>query len=208
MDFPVDLPVLLAFSAASLALLVIPGPTIIMVVAQALAHGRRVALASVAGVALGDLLAASLSLVGVGTILAASATAFTVVKLVGAVYLVYVGVQILRKARQLASMGVQDTSLRALMRRDFTIAISNPKAIAVFTAFFPQFVDPTMPAWNQLAQMGAAFLVMEVGAVALYVLAGVFLGRLIRSQRVFVHLNRLVGAALIVSGGTMAFSRH
>ena len=148
------------------------------------------------------------TIVGLGAVLAASATAFTVVKLVGAVYLVYVGVQILRKARQLASMGVQDTSLRALMRRDFTIAISNPKAIAVFTAFFPQFVDPTMPAWNQLAQMGAAFLVMEVGAVALYVLAGVFLGRLIRSQRVFVHLNRLVGAALIVSGGTMAFSRH
>ena len=148
------------------------------------------------------------TIVGLGAVLAASATAFTAVKLVGAVYLVYVGVQILRKARQLASMGVQDTSLRALMRRDFTIAISNPKAIAVFTAFFPQFVDPTMPAWNQLAQMGAAFLVMEVGAVALYVLAGVFLGRLIRSQRVFVHLNRLVGAALIVSGGTMAFSRH
>ena len=148
------------------------------------------------------------TIVGLGAVLAASATAFTVVKLVGAVYLVYVGVQILRKARQLASMGVQDTSLRALMRRDFTLAISNPKAIAVFTAFFPQFVDPTMPAWNQLAQMGAAFLVMEVGAVALYVLAGVFLGRLIRSQRVFVHLNRLVGAALIVSGGTMAFSRH
>ncbi|MCC0030656.1 MAG: LysE family translocator [Brucellaceae bacterium] len=148
------------------------------------------------------------TIVGLGAVLAASATAFTVVKLVGAVYLIYVGVQILRKARQLASMGVQDTSLRALMRRDFTLAISNPKAIAVFTAFFPQFVDPTMPAWNQLAQMGAAFLVMEVGAVALYVLAGVFLGRLIRSQRVFVHLNRLVGAALIVSGGTMAFSRH
>ena len=148
------------------------------------------------------------TIVGLGAVLAASATAFTAVKLVGAVYLVYVGVQILRKARQLASMGVQDTSLRALMRRDFTLAISNPKAIAVFTAFFPQFVDPTMPAWNQLAQMGGAFLVMEVGAVALYVLAGVFLGRLIRSQRVFVHLNRLVGAALIVSGGTMAFSRH
>ena len=148
------------------------------------------------------------TIVGLGAVLAASATAFTVVKLLGAVYLIYVGVQILRRARHLASMGVQDTSLRALMRRDFTIAISNPKAIAVFTAFFPQFVDPAMPAWNQLAQMGAAFLVMEVGAVALYVLAGVFLGRLIRSQRVFVHLNRLVGAALIVSGGTMAFSRH
>ena len=93
MDFPVDLPVLLAFSAASLALLVIPGPTIIMVVAQALAHGRRVALASVAGVALGDLLAASLSLVGVGTILAASATAFTVIKWAGAAYLVWIGVK-------------------------------------------------------------------------------------------------------------------
>ena len=196
------------FLPACFAINCAPGPNNML----AFSNGARLGLVPGLLGGLGRIPAFSLlilvTIVGLGAVLAASATAFTVVKLLGAVYLVYVGVQILRKARQLALMGVQDTSLRALMRRDFTIAISNPKAIAVFTAFFPQFVDPTMPAWNQLAQMGAAFLVMEVGAVALYVLAGVFLGRLIRSQRVFVHLNRLVGAALIVSGGTMAFSRH
>ena len=196
------------FLPACFAINCAPGPNNML----AFSNGARLGLVPGMLGGLGRIPAFSLlilvTIVGLGAVLAASATAFTVVKLLGAVYLVYVGVQILRKARQLALMGVQDTSLRALMRRDFTIAISNPKAIAVFTAFFPQFVDPAMPAWNQLAQMGGAFLVMEVGAVALYVLAGVFLGRLIRSQRVFVHLNRPVGAALIVSGGTMDFSRH
>jgi hypothetical protein len=97
---PVDAHVLAAFAAASFVLLIIPGPTIILVISQALAHGRQVALASVAGVGLGDLFAATLSLIGVGTVLAASATAFTVIKWIGAAYLVWIGVKIWRSPVQ------------------------------------------------------------------------------------------------------------
>ena len=93
---PVNPTTLAAFSAASFLLLVIPGPTIVMVVGQALAHGRRAALASVAGVALGDLAAATLSLIGIGALLAASATVFLAVKWVGALYLVYLGIRMWR----------------------------------------------------------------------------------------------------------------
>lgn len=146
--------------------------------------------------------------VGLGAVLAASAEAFAVIRILGAVYLVYVGVQIWLKARALARAQAGEAAIRALMRRDFTIAISNPKAIAVFTAFFPQFLDPAAAAWPQLLVMGGAFLVMEVVAVMLYACAGAVLGKVIKSDRVFVLLNRVVGVSLVAAGGTMALSRH
>ena len=150
----------------------------------------------------------AITVLGLGAVLAASAEAFIVIKIAGAVYLVYTGVQMFLKARRLAEMQSGDVALAALMRRDFTMAIANPKAIAVFTAFFPQFLDPSLPAWSQLMKMGLAFLAMEVVAVALYAGAGALLGRFIKSTRVFIHLNRLVGGALIAAGGSMALTRH
>lgn len=150
----------------------------------------------------------AITVVGLGAILSASATAFMVVKLVGAVYLIFVGVQILRKARSLAELQPASIRLIDLARRDFSIAITNPKAIAIFTAFFPQFVSPDQAAWSQLALLGMAFLVMEAVAVTLYVIAGAVLGRFITSNRVFINLNRMVGAVLIFAGGSMALSRH
>lgn len=150
----------------------------------------------------------AITVLGLGAVLAASAQAFIIIKIAGAIYLVYTGVQMFLKARRLAEMQSGDHALIALMRRDFTIAIANPKAIAVFTAFFPQFLDPMLPAWSQLSEMGLAFLSMEVVAVALYAGAGAVLGRFIKSTRVFVYLNRLVASALIAAGGSMALSRH
>lgn len=147
-----------------------------------------------------------ITILGLGAVLAASATAFTIIKFAGAIYLIYVGIQFWRKARELASMRSADVSLKALMRRDFTLAISNPKAIAIFTAFFPQFIDASKPAWSQLAAMGVVFLLLEIGAVLIYVIAGVLLRRALKSERIFVHLNRLVGGVLIASGGSMALS--
>ncbi|YBV95696.1 LysE family translocator [Phyllobacteriaceae bacterium JZ32] len=147
-----------------------------------------------------------ITILGLGAVLAASATAFTIIKFAGAIYLIYVGIQFWRKARELASMRSADVSLKALMRRDFTLAISNPKAIAIFTAFFPQFIDAAEPAWSQLAAMGVVFLLLEIGAVLIYVIAGVLLRRALKSERIFVHLNRLVGGVLIASGGSMALS--
>ncbi|WP_237153394.1 LysE family translocator [Oryzibacter oryziterrae] len=147
------------------------------------------------------------TVMGLGAVIAASAEAFLAVKILGAVYLVYVGVQVLMKAKVLADVQSTDTSVRELMRRDFTMAITNPKAIAVFTAFFPQFLTADGPVWQQLTEMGVAFLVMEVGAVALYVLAGALLRGVLRSRNVFIWLNRVVGSALIAAGGAMALSR-
>ena len=196
------------FIPACFALNCAPGPNNML----AFANGARLGFVRAMLGGLGRMPAFALlilvTIVGLGAVLAASATAFTIVKLAGAVYLVYVGIQFWRKARALAAAQSQDSAVALLMRRDFLIAISNPKAIAVFTAFFPQFITAAQPAWSQLAAMGGVFLALEVVAVALYVVSGVVLGKLLKSERVFVHLNRLVGAVLIVSGGTMAVSRN
>jgi threonine/homoserine/homoserine lactone efflux protein len=149
-----------------------------------------------------------ITVLGLGAVLSASAEAFLFIKIAGAVYLVYTGVQMFTRARKLAAMQSGDVALKALLRRDFAIAITNPKAIAVFTAFFPQFLDPSVAAWPQLSMMGLAFLAMEVVAVALYAGAGAALGRFIKSNRIFVNLNRLVAVALIAAGGSMALTRH
>lgn len=150
----------------------------------------------------------AITIAGLGTVLAASTSALLVIKLIGAVYLVYVGIQILLKAKTLAEMQANDASIAALMKRDFSIAITNPKAIAIFTAFFPQFIVEGAPIWPQLTAMGLAFLAMEAVGVCLYIAGGVLLGRFITSNRMFVQLNRMVGGALILAGGSMALSRH
>ncbi|WP_048645692.1 LysE family translocator [Nitratireductor soli] len=195
------------FLPACFALNCAPGPNNMLTFANAARLGFVPALLGGLGRLPAFALLILVTIVGLGAVLAASATAFAVVKLVGAVYLIYVGIQFWRKARALAAARSLDKALGTLMRRDFMMAISNPKAIAVFTAFFPQFINTSAPAWKQLAAMGGAFLLLEVAAVVLYVVAGVVLGRMLKSERVFVHLNRLVGSVLIVSGGTMAFAR-
>lgn len=196
------------FIPACFALNCAPGPNNMLAFSNAarLGFGRAVLGGMGRMPAFATLIA--ITILGLGAALSASAEAFTLIKFAGAIYLVYTGIQIIRKAGRLANAQSADVALIALMRRDFTIAIINPKAIAVFTAFFPQFLDPAAAAWPQLAEMGLAFLAMEVVAVALYAGAGAVLGRFITSNRVFVNLNRLVGGALIAAGGSMALSRH
>ncbi|WEX10422.1 LysE family translocator [Chelativorans sp. AA-79] len=196
------------FLPACFALNCAPGPNNLL----AFSNGARLGFLPAMVGGLGRMPAFALliliTVVGLGAVLATSAIAFTIIKIVGAIYLVYVGIQFWRKARALAEAQSQDLALKTLMRRDFLIAISNPKAIAVFTAFFPQFIDASAPAWRQLAAMGGVFLLLEIAAVLLYVLAGTLLGKALTSGRVFVNLNRLVGGVLVASGVSMALSRH
>ncbi|MBZ8134035.1 LysE family translocator [Afifella sp. IM 167] len=192
------------FIPACFAVNCAPGPNNMLAFSNAARLGPAKAFAGGLGRMFAFVILIAITIVGLGAVLAASAEAFFVVKMAGAVYLLYVGVQILRRARRLAAVDPASVGIRELMRRDFTVAITNPKAIALFTAFFPQFIDPAYPAWEQLARLGGAFLVLEVAAVAIYVAAGALLKGALRSQGVFVWLNRLVGTALIASGASMA----
>jgi threonine/homoserine/homoserine lactone efflux protein len=206
-----DLQIWLAFVAASIALLLIPGPTVLLVLSYAISQGRRVALATVGGVALGDFIAMSASLVGLGALVLASATLFIVLKWVGAVYLVYLGVKLFRSAST-ASLGdlekVTETSASSVFGHAAAVTALNPKSIAFFIAFVPQFIVVESPLLPQFAILIATF----VGLAALNTLAYALLADKLRSKiaqpSVLAWFSRLGGSALIAMGvATAAFKR-
>jgi threonine/homoserine/homoserine lactone efflux protein len=136
---------LLAFGLAALVLIAIPGPSVVFVIGRALAYGRAVALATVLGNSLGLLVILVLVGCGLGVVVQESIAVFTVLKLLGAAYLVYLGVQAIRHRRgfDVAASGVPAPTLsrgRAL-RQGFVVGVSNPKAFMIFAAVLPQFVD-------------------------------------------------------------------
>jgi threonine/homoserine/homoserine lactone efflux protein len=211
---PVEPATLAAFALASLVLLAIPGPTIVMVVGQALAHGRAVAFASIAGVGLGDLLAAGLSLAGVGVLLAASATAFTVLKWAGAVYLVFIGVRMWRSPMPVAAEGEADGGVPAgsvsakVFRDAFLVTLFNPKGIVFFVAFVPQFIEPGRAYGPQAAMLVALFVMLAIANALFYVLVAGRARRLVRQGRFMRGLNRLGGTCLIGAGVVAALARR
>ncbi|MCM6773020.1 LysE family translocator [Nocardia sp. CDC159] len=134
----------LAFLVASLVIIVIPGPGVLFTIGRALTDGRRAALISVLGHALGVLVTLIFVAAGLGMIVAASALALTIIKFAGALYLVHLGVQAIRERRSLRA--ALDTKVghaphRRIFRQSFIVGISNPKSIVFFSAVLPQFVD-------------------------------------------------------------------
>lgn len=201
---PIEPHLYIAFVAASLVLLVVPGPTIIMVISQALAHGRRVAFASVAGVGLGDVVASSLSLIGVGTILAASATAFEAIKWVGAAYLVWIGIKMWRtpvtpRVLDLEATAVGERSWPVL-RDSFLVTVFNPKGIVFFMAFAPQFITPARAFAPQAALLVATFVVLGIVNAGAYALLASTARQWIRQPRVLKAATR-TGACFLMSAG-------
>lgn len=195
-----------AFVLASAAMLAIPGPTILLVIGRSLGAGRRRALPLVAGVALGDLTAITLSLAGLGALLATSATAFTVVRWAGAAYLVWLGLRLWQApvggAAPPAAGGVR------AMRDASVVTALNPKGIAFFVAFLPQFIRPDAAFLPQAALLVATFALLAAANAALHaVLAGRLSGAVSRPA-VRRGLNRLGGALLVGAGLATASLRR
>jgi threonine/homoserine/homoserine lactone efflux protein len=165
---------LLAFAAASVVIIAIPGPSVLFTIGRALSAGRREALLTVVGNALGILTQICALAIGLGPLIAASATAYTALKVVGAGYLVWLGIQAIRNRRALAEafeagVPVPTHSLHAV-RAGYVVGVTNPKTIVFFAALLPQFVDPASSVLAQLVALGTVFaalaLVMD-GTVAL-----------------------------------------
>lgn len=190
-----------AFVAASAVLLIIPGPTILLVVSYALGRGWAVAAPVAVGVALGDFTAMTLSLLGVGALLAASATLFTAIKWGGAAYLVWLGVKLWRAGDQL-EVAPRDGAAPAarMLGHAWIVTTLNPKSIVFFVAFLPQFLDPARPFGPQMAIFTATFVALAFANAFGYALLASRARGLIRSPRHIRTVNRVGGTALIAAG--------
>lgn len=198
----------IAFVAASSVVLAIPGPTILLVIGQSLGTGRRGALPLVAGVALGDLTAMTLSLAGLGALLAASATAFTVVKWLGAAYLIWLGVALWRAPVPVEGAAPVALPARRAMRDAYVVTALNPKSIAFFVAFVPQFVVPGAAFAPQAAILIATFVVMAAVNAGLYAVLAARLAGAVRRPTVRRLVNRAGGTMLIGAGVATAAMRR
>ncbi|WP_137181059.1 LysE family translocator [Roseomonas sp. AR75] len=195
----------LAFVAAAMAVLLIPGPTILLVIGQSLGGGARNALPLVAGVALGDLTAMSLSLAGMGALLAASAAAFTALKWAGAAYLVWLGVKLWRAP--VDPEAAPPLPAGRAMREAYVVTALNPKSIVFFVAFVPQFLDPARPFLAQAAVLVATFVVLAALNAAIYALLAARLSGAVRRPGLRRALNRTGGAVLVGAGVAVALRR-
>lgn len=200
----------LTFAAASAILLALPGPTILLVVSYALAQGRRSAFATILGVTLGDITALTGSMAGLGALLATSADLFTVLKWIGALYLVWLGIKLWRAPIEPAGDPTENAtrSDRAMVLHCWLVTALNPKSIAFFVAFLPQFVDPTRPLVPQMVLMGVTFVGLAViNALAYALLAGGARERISRPSTLRL-VNRLGGSILIGAGVMTAALRR
>lgn len=206
---PLDL--WLAFVAASTALLLIPGPTVLLVLSYAVSKGRSVAVASAAGVALGDLLAMTASLAGLGALVLASATLFSVLKWVGAAYLVWLGIRLLRSAPTgglHAATARRDVTARGVFGHAAAVTALNPKSIAFFIAFVPQFLRPAEPLTPQFVILIATFVTLAAVNALAYALLADRLRRTVGRPGFVTGMTRLGGLTLIGMGIATAVLRR
>jgi len=195
----------LAFVAASAVLLIIPGPTILTVISYSMSHGRRANVPLVAAVALGDSTALVVSLLGLGALLATSAFWFTVVKWAGGLYLIYLGIKLLRAG--IASADIATPAAPAsrwrLFANTYLVTALNPKGIVFFVAFLPQFLSPAADMSRQLWVLAVTFVAMAALNATLYAVFAGSARRLLASPRAQRRFN-LAGGSLLSAAGVWA----
>lgn len=202
---------LLAFVVAAIVLIVIPGPSVLFTIGRALALGRIGGLLSVLGNALGLLPIIGLVAIGVGGIVARSVVLFTIVKVVGALYLMFLGVQAIRhrhRAAAAATAGALPRSHWRQLGEGFVVGITNPKTIAFFVAVLPQFVDLDAGAVPvQMIQLGLVFFVIALISDGIWALAAAgartWFGR---SPKRIEALSATGGGLMIGLGGILLFT--
>ncbi len=195
----------LAFAAAATAMLLIPGPTILLVIGQSLGGGMRNALPLVAGVALGDLTAITLSLAGLGAVLATSAALFTALKWAGAAYLVWLGIKLWRAP--VTAEAAPPLAPAQALRQAWLVTALNPKSITFFVAFMPLFLDHAAPFVSQAVVIAATFVTLAALNALAYALLASRISGAVRQPRIRRAFNRTGGAVLMGTGLAVALRR-
>lgn len=206
----------LLFFPVALLIALTPGPNNFCALNHGIRHGVARAVLATVGRAVAYALFLFISAVGLGAMLLASETAFAVIKGVGAAYLLYLGIRAWR-SRDFSGLDLSETagdapaterSLGRLALQEFLVGISNPKAILLFAAIFPQFIKPDLPTTEQFIYLGGTYLVTEFCASLVYGLFGWQIRRLIRTPRGVARLNRATGAFFVGAGGLLLSASH
>ena len=195
-----------AFAIAAVLLILMPGPSILFVIGRSIAYGRLAGVLSVVGNALGMLPLLTLVALGVGALVAQSVVIFTAIKIVGAGYLVYLGIQAIRHRNEVpdAESGPRRSAWR-LLGEGFVVGVTNPKTIAFFVAVLPQFVDYSAGGipW-QLAELGLVFVVLALICDSCWALAaGTARAWFANSPKRIARLRATGGGMMIGLGGVL-----
>ena len=195
----------LAFVAASVVLLIIPGPTILTVISYSMSHGRRANVPLVAAVALGDSTALVVSLLGLGALLSASAFWFTAVKWAGGLYLLYLGIKLLRAGISPSEVArpAAPVSRWRLFANTYLVTALNPKGIVFFVAFLPQFISPSVDVTRQMWVLALTFVALATTNATLYAVFAASARKLLSSPRAQRRFN-LAGGSLLSAAGVWA----
>ena len=198
----------LTYALVTSSFLLIPGPTILLVISYSLIRGRHAVFALLLGVGLGDVVAMLLSFIGVGLLLQTVSIVFQFFKWIGAAYLIWLGIRMWRsESESLELTETIDTEVwHAIMANAFVITALNPKSIIFFLAFLPQFIIPEKPFISQSLILGSTFLVLAIISVLLYSQLASFTGQQMRLSLIHRWTNRIGGCLLIGAGGMIAFN--
>ena len=202
----------LLYVAAVALLIATPGPTMLMCMTNALNHGPRRAMTSVAGSVSAVLVVMVLSAMGLGALLAASETAFTVAKVIGAAYLIWLGIKTFRSDASALAVGGADgdagTPRRSFYLQGLLVGASNPKAVLFFAAFFPQFLNPSAPMAPQFAILALTFMAFEFAVLTACALSVSRIAPLLRRSGPVRWVNRVCGGLFTLMGGLLLLTRR
>lgn len=203
-------PLLTAFVAASLLLAVTPGPGVLYIVTRSVVHGRRSGLASVAGIALGNLCNAVGAVLGLAVLFSVSSTAFLLAKYAGAAYLIYLGLRALGIGRRApgaqtaAHETAQPSTPRNVFRDGFVVALLNPKTTIFFAAFLPQFMSPGGSAFVQGLTLGSLFVAIAAVTDSIYAILAGGIAQRLRAASPLKRMGRYASAATLIGLGVFA----
>ncbi|MBD9558705.1 LysE family translocator [Ensifer adhaerens] len=202
---------ILAFALVAFIGIATPGPTVLLALTNGSRYGVRRATAGMVGAVLSDFVLIGAVALGLGALLAASEFWFTVVKWLGAGYLAFLGIMLLRSKGtiQVANEagGAAPVSSAAIFLKSFLVAVTNPKGYLFFTAFLPQFIDPTAPQASQYAMLALVFAVVDFTVMFGYALLGAKAAAFLKRSGA-VWLDRLCGGALLALAGSLALYRR
>jgi threonine/homoserine/homoserine lactone efflux protein len=190
------------FSVAALALIVVPGPAVLYIVARSVDQGRRAGVVSALGIAVGGLVHVAAAVVGISALVVSSARAFEAVKYAGAAYLIVLGIRRLLTRDELIGDGRDLAPLRQVFRQGVVVNVLNPKTALFFLAFLPQFVDPEAGSVAlQTLLLGVTFVGLALVSDSLYGLAAGTLGGALRHSTAYLRVQRYVSGSVFVGLG-------